>query len=203
MKGKAPSILALVCLSGGCSLVAPQPDRSQFFVLTSVAHEAGHVDGSLTLGIGPVLLPGYLTRLQVARRSGANQIVFAEDQVWGEPLEQGFRRVLAEDLGQTLGTVGILQYPWSTGLQVEYQIPIAIERFEADEHGTVALEARWAIRRPGQKDVLLSRESRIVETARDTSTAAVVAAMSEAVESLSAEMAIAIQRLATAGGRPR
>jgi uncharacterized protein len=197
------AIVGLACLSAACSIIAPQPDRSQFFVLTPVPRERGHASSDLTLGIGPVLLPNYLTRSQIARRSGENQLVFSADRVWAEPLEQGFRRVLTEDLAQMLGTVEIVQYPWSTGLRVEYQIPIAIGRFEADEPGTVSLEARWAIRHPGQKDVLFSRESRIVEKARDASTASVVAAMSEAVASLGSEIATALERVAATGGRPR
>jgi uncharacterized lipoprotein YmbA len=181
--------LGLLWLCVGCSLIAPQPDRSKFFVLTPVTREGEHPDGRLTLGIGPVLIPSYLMRPQIARRSGDNQLVFSADRLWGEPLEQGFRRVLTEDLSQILGTIEILQYPWSTGMRVEYQIPIAIGRFEADAQGRVSLNARWAIRLPGRADVLLSRESRITETARDTSTGSVVAAMSEAVGALSDEIA--------------
>ena len=196
MKRASPLILCVVGVCVGCSLLSPQPDHSQFFVLTPVAREGGHASDSLMLGIGPVEIPSYLARPQIARRRDTNQVVFSPNRFWGEPLEVGFRRVLTEDLTQSLGTVQILQYPWSTGLRVEYQIPIAIGRFEADEHGTVSLEARWAIRRPGQKDVLLSRASQISETARDDSTASVVAAMSEAVGRLGDEIATAVRRVA-------
>ena len=203
MRRATISILGLLSLCVGCSILSPQPDRSKFFVLTAVTRESAPASSSLTLGIGPVLLPSYLNRSQIARRSGENQLVFSPDRLWAEPVEQGFRRVLTEDLGQTLGTIAIVQYPWSTGLRVEYQIPMAIGRFEADEHGTVSLAARWAIRHPGQKDVIVSRESRIVETARDASTASVVAAMSEAVGRLSDEIAAALQQVSAVDGRNR
>jgi uncharacterized lipoprotein YmbA len=188
-------MLWLVASCLGCSILFPQADRSKFFVLTSTGEEAGRAADSLMLGIGPVVLPSYLGRPQIARRRDGNELVFSSERLWGEPLEQGFRRVLTDDLGRALGTVQIVQYPWSTGLRVQYQIPMAIGRFEADEQGVVSLAVRWAIRRPGQTDVLLSRESRVEKTARDTSTAAVVVAMSEAVGALSDEIADALRRL--------
>jgi uncharacterized protein len=197
------SVLALACLSVGCSMLTPQPDRSQTFVLTSAAGDGGGGDRALSVGIGPVVLPSYLTRSEILRRGGENRIVYSQNQLWGEPLEQGFRRVLGEDLGQTLRTVHVFQYPWSTGLRVDYQIPIQILRFEADESGLVTLNARWGIRRPGDNDVLISQESRIVEALRDASTGAVVTAMSAAVGRLSDEIATAIRRVGPAGRRPR
>jgi uncharacterized protein len=196
------SLLGLVVLCVGCSLFSPQPDRSKFFVLTSVPREARRTNDGMMLGIGPVQVPSYLGRPEIARRQDANQLVFSPNRLWGEPLELGFRRVLTEDLSKMLGTVQILQYPWSTGIRVEYQIPIVIGRFEADEHGTVSLEARWAIRCPGQTDLLLARESRIERTSRDPSTAAVVAAMSEAVGALSDDIAAGLEQV-TAAPRPR
>jgi len=199
-------VLALACLAVGCSVLAPQPDRSQTFVLTSTAEEGGgqgRGGAVLSVGIGPVLLPSYLTRSEIVRRSGENRLVYDQNQLWGEPLEQGFRRVLGEDLGQTLRTVQIFQYPWSTGIRVEYQIPIQILRFEAEEGGLVSLDARWGIRRPGENALLISQESRIVEAPRDASTGSVVTAMSGAVRRLSDEIATAIRRVTSTGRRPR
>ena len=199
-------VLGLACLAVGCSVLAPQPDRSQTFVLTSTVEEGGgqgRGGAVLSVGIGPVLLPSYLTRSEIVRRSGENRLVYDQNQLWGEPLEQGFRRVLGEDLGQTLGTVHVFQYPWSTGLRVEYQIPIQILRFEAEEGGLVSLDARWGIRRPGENALLISQESRIVEAPRDASTGSVVTAMSGAVRRLSDEIATAIRRVTSTGRRPR
>ena len=199
-------VLVLACVAVGCSVLAPRPDRSQTFVLTSAAEEGGgqgRGGAALSVGIGPVLLPSYLTRSEIVRRSGENRLIYDQNQLWGEPVEQGFRRVLGEDLGQTLGTVHVFQYPWSTGLRVEYQIPIQILRFDADESGLVTLHVRWGIRRPGENDVLSSQESKIVEAPRDASTGSVVTAMSAAVGRLSDEIATAIRRVAPAGRRPR
>lgn len=203
---RAIVVLALACMSVGCSVLAPQPDRSQTFVLTSAPEEGGgrgRGGAALSVGIGPVVLPSYLTRSEIVRRSGENRLIYDQNQLWGEPLEQGFRRVLGEDLGGTLGTVHVFQYPWSTGLRVEYQIPIQILRFDADESGLVTLNARWGIRRPGESDVLSSQESRIVEAPRDGSTGSVVTAMSAAVGRLSDEIATAIRHVGPAGRRPR
>jgi uncharacterized protein len=202
MRMRAISALALACLPIGCSLLAPQPDRSEVFVLTAVTERTERAGGALTVGIGPVVLPSYLDRAEIVRRSEENRLVFSDDRIWGEPLERGLRRVLAMDLRQILGSADILEYPWPTGTRVGYQIPIEILRFEADERGTVSLDARWKIR-SREKGALVSKESSFTETPRDASTASVVAAMSEAVGRLSEEIAAAIRRVAPPGRRAR
>ena len=49
-------VLVLACVAVGCSVLAPRPDRSQTFVLTSAADEGGSGGGgggALSVGIGP------------------------------------------------------------------------------------------------------------------------------------------------------
>jgi uncharacterized lipoprotein YmbA len=204
-RGRIPiATLAFVCLSAACSILAPHPDLSRFFVLRPVAGAKQATEGArrITLGLGPVVLPGYLTRPQIVRRSGQNELRVSQTEVWAEPLERNFARVVAEDLGEFVGTVTIVQIPSFTPIEIDYQIPIQVLRFEADEHGTVFLEARWAIRRPREKQLVHSAESSFSETAADSSTEAVVAAMGQAAAKLSGAIAAEIHGLA-AGEDPR
>jgi uncharacterized lipoprotein YmbA len=181
-------------LASGCSILAPQPDLSRYFVLTPVAESAvgagARTDGPRpTLGVGPVVLPAYLDRLQIVRRSGQNQLVLSSTGVWGEPLERNVQGVVAANLARLLGGEEIVLYPSFTAISIDRQISIAILRFDADEHDTVSLDARWTIRSSAEKGPIDTRESRIVRQAADGSTASMVAAMSEAVGALSQEIA--------------
>jgi hypothetical protein len=85
MRMRAISALALACLPVGCSLLAPQPDRSEVFVLTAVTERTERAGGALTVGIGHVVLPSYLDRAEIVRRSEENRLVFHDR---GEPLER-------------------------------------------------------------------------------------------------------------------
>ena len=186
--------LMILCLLAGCSFLAPQPDRSRYFVLTPVAPVgAGGEARRLALGVGPVTLPGYLSRPEIVRRSGENQLVVSQTGIWGEPLERSVRLVVSENLRRLVGGVEIIQYPWFTTATIDYQIPIQVLRFEADKEGTVSLDARWRIRRRGTSEPPHDSESRIVKPAADSSTESMVAAMSEALGTLSQEIAAGIR----------
>jgi len=182
-------------LVSACSVLAPQPDLSRYFVLTPVVDTpavgtGARTDGPrLTLGVGPVVLPGYLDRSQIVRRSGENQLVLSSTGVWAEPLERNVQGVVSANLSRLLGDVEVVPFPSFTAVGIDRQISIAILRFDADEHDTVSLEARWTIQRPAEKLPMDARDSHIVRQAPDGSTASVVAAMSEALGELSQEIA--------------
>jgi uncharacterized lipoprotein YmbA len=182
-------------LVSGCSVLAPQPDVSRYFVLTPVVETAAVGAGPVTdgarptIGVGPVVLPAYLDRLQIVRRSGENQLVLSSTGVWGEPLDRNVQGVISANLVRLIGDVEVVPYPSFSATGIDRQISIAILRFDADEHDTVSLDARWTIQRPADKASTDVRESHIVQQAADGSTASMVAAMSRAVGALSQEIA--------------
>ena len=96
----------------GCSVLSPQPDRSEFFILTPVSDSAGMAarpastspDSQLTIGVGPVDFPDYLRRLPVVTRVAPNRIDLSEERRWAEPLDKNFVRVLSENLATLLDT---------------------------------------------------------------------------------------------------
>jgi uncharacterized lipoprotein YmbA len=188
-------VSAVVWLASGCSILAPQPDLSRYFVLTSVVEtpavgaDARTGGPRPTLGVGPVVLPGYLDRLQIVRRSGENQLVFSSTGVWAEPLERNVQGVVSTNLARLLGDVEIVPFPSFTAISIDRQISITFLRFGGDEHNSVSLDARWTIQRRTDKAPADARESHIVRQASDGSTASLVAAMSEAVGALSQEIA--------------
>lgn len=193
-RGIGAAGIAVVCLLAGCSVLAPQPDPSRYYVLTpEAAVRSAREARPLALGIGPVNLPGYLARSEIVRGDGESTLVLSETHFWGEPLDRNVRRVVAENLRRLLGQVEIVQYPWFTTVALDYEVPIDVLRFEANEHGTVFLDARWTIRRRGTKPLARDGESHITEPAADPSTESVVAAMSQAVGMLSRQIAAAIE----------
>jgi uncharacterized lipoprotein YmbA len=187
--------IGLACSAAGCTLLQPQADPSRFFVLTPVERRGEAAPRKLILGLGPVRLPDYLDRPQLVRRSGRNQLRISQVEMWAEPLERNFKRVLSQDLGELLDTEQIVQYPWFTTISIDYEIPLELLRFEPEDDGRVRLEARWVIREPKDDRVLHAGESRISETPTDSSTEATVAAMSAAVGKLGEEIAREIRRL--------
>jgi len=96
----AAPLLALVILLAGCGASPP----SKFYVLTAdpVPPRAAATATGNTVALGRITLPGALDRPQIARRRGANEIVFSEEERWAGPLDDMMRRVLADDLAARL-----------------------------------------------------------------------------------------------------
>jgi uncharacterized lipoprotein YmbA len=203
MRRPATSVaLAALCLLTGCSILAPQPDPSRFYVLTPSVDQTTPpgVAGTSTLGLGPIKFPDYLDRSQIVTRVAPNQVVFSDVARWAEPLDRNFSRVLGENLSRLLNTERVVSLPTFVPVVAKYEIPIEVLRFESDDKGVVELSARWAIRNPAEGKLLHTSESHITETATEPGTKAMVAALSAAVGKLGSEIADAIRQQSAEGG---
>lgn len=152
---KAGLAALCICLAAaGCSPLAPQPDRSTFFLLTPLPAGSAAVtpstvssgNASLVIGVGPIDFPSYLRRPEVITRTAPNQIVLSQEKQWAEPLDRNFTRVLAENLARLLDTRQIEQYPWPLRTRIDYQVIVRVERFETTSDGQPQMAARWTIR---------------------------------------------------------
>jgi hypothetical protein len=164
MSAKAASIVLGLYLLSACSPLAPQPDRSKFFILTPLADgvtlastaTATANDAGLTIGIGPIDFPDYLRRLQVVTLTSPNQLDLAAEKRWGEPLDRDFARVFTENISRLLNTQRLEKYPWPVRTHVDYQIVIDVQRFETTSDGQSQLIARWIIKDSAGKDLYAS-----------------------------------------------
>jgi uncharacterized lipoprotein YmbA len=189
----------LICSSlAGCGSFSPRPDPSRFFTLSSLpqveesaAKNSGSQEGVL-LGIGPIKFPGYLDRQEIVVRSAQNRFEVSENDRWAEPLEENFARVLAQNLSALLRTDRIVPYPWPVDRKPSYQVEIDVLRFEANSGREAQLFARWAVSDGGNKNLISVKETRALRQAKEKSTEASVAALSEALGDLSREIADAL-----------
>jgi len=198
------TLLLVGLISAGCISLDAKPDPSRFFALASLPQikERNSPPGTdaLTLGIGPVKIPGYLDRQQLVTRVSQNRFAVAENDRWAEPLDENFSRVLSQNLSILLQTDRIVAYPWERSQQPAYQVQVEVLRFEPNAEQLVELWARWSII-DSTKKTISSRESYLTHPARDKSTEASVAAMSDVVGGLSKEIAADIRALISGPGR--
>jgi uncharacterized protein len=192
-------ILLVSFIPAGCSFLDPKPDPSRFFSLTPLprtgqrAQDAARTN-AFALGIGPIKFPGYLDRQQFVTRISQNRFAVAENDRWAEPLEENFSRVLSQNLSILLQTDRMIAYPWERSQQPTYQVQMEVLRFELNAEQVVELWARWSIMDSAKKTISL-KESYLTQPARDKSTEASVAALSETVADLSRDIAGAIRNL--------
>lgn len=153
------AVLALVLpVLSGCG----KSDPTRFYALTAAANAGSQSPGAregVAIGIGPVSLPQYLDRPEIATRDSQNKLNMAQFDQWAGRLEDNFGRVLAENLAVLLQTDRVSIFPWKPNTPLEYQIEVNVTRFEADPDGKVVLQARWVISRGEDAEVLAMSKS--------------------------------------------
>jgi uncharacterized lipoprotein YmbA len=152
----------------------------------------------LVVGLGPITLPQYLDRPDIVTREGANQMRLAEFHQWAQPLEPMLAQIMAEDLLALLGAEDVIPVPQRRDVPLDRVVEVDVNRFEADEAGEVVLDARWRVYEGDDDTLITSGRSTVTEQGAPVPDYdAIVAAMSQAVGQVSAEIAFAI-----AGGAP-
>ena len=191
--------LSLMSLSlTGCSSFFPKPtpNSSKIFVLFSPFQAAERQDsdhsGQISLGVGPVRLPGYLDRREIVTRVAQNRFDLSENDRWAEPLDENFTHVLAQNLSILLGSDRIIAYPWPLDKRLRYRVEIEVFRFEVNSAGEAQLSARWSVIDQTGKSASNLKESLLARPAKEKSTDGSVAALSETVADLSREIAQAV-----------
>lgn len=198
------TFLGSLALLPGCSRSAP----TRFYLLRSIASEpperaAARTEGAVA--VGPVKLPEYLDRPQIVTRANSGtQVVVADFDRWAEPLADGIKRVVVQNLAVLLPTTSVHGFPAVGEVPADFQVSLQVERLDATP-GSATLEVSWSILDAGGTTVSpptrFQSATRVAETTYD----AFVSAESQALAQLSREVAAKLQEIgfpASRGPRP-
>jgi len=181
----------------GCATTTP----SRFYTLTPMksadgSSTAAPFDQGALLAVGPVRLPEYLDRPQIATRSEGNEVRLHETERWAGSLQEDVSRVLIENLSALLAGKRVAVVRWSSAMQTmapfRNRLAIEILRFEGPVGGTVVLKARYALLGPDGRAVISTGESTVREPAGGSDYESLTAAMSRALAAFSREVAAAV-----------
>jgi len=152
--------LSIVVLSA-CGTTAP----NRFYLLTPESNNSVPTEKvNLNIGVGPVKFPQYLNRSQMFVTTEQNQLLLNEADRWAEPVDDGFKRVLAANLGNTLNGANANLYPWKHHEKVDYQVMATIYRFETTTSKETILHVYWQ---------LLHQDKKVSEATQKYTTTAV------------------------------
>lgn len=199
MSGRIKQVLAIVAASawfGGCGAFAPRADPSSFYILSALpeVHLAtdktttGGIKANFSVGLGPIELPAYLDRQQIATRTSTNRLSYSETERWAVPLAESFSRVLGQNISHLLNPAQMIQFPWQSSEAPDYQVKIEVLQFEANSNQEAWLTARWAVIDRKKKN-LVGQKSQLNRRAGSLSTEDFVKALSETLGDLSREIA--------------
>ena len=195
-----PAVILMFSLSilGGC---LPKPSApTKLYILNPLAGPAVEMQNTtgeifMTIGVGPVRLPEYLDRPEIVTRINPNEIKLAELDIWAEPLQVNFTRVLVENISRLLSAEPFAVFPWGASSQIDFQIDIEVIRLDGDIAGNAFLTAQWSISNSSNKSIFISKKSQYTESVGETGYSALVAAQSRMIGALSHDIAEAIKSL--------
>ena len=182
-------LLTLALLLTACATPSPP---SRFYRLTPEAPVTER-RSDLVVGIGPVLLAGYLDRPQLVTPLGDNQLRVDEFERWAGGLENNLATVMAENLSRLLGSDAVVTQPWASRLPIDYQVALEIRRLEPNADGQVHLVAQWRLFRGDGEALVGIHRSTFTEPMSGTGYAARAAAESRVLVPLARAIADAIR----------
>lgn len=190
------AFLFVAFLLAGCSSTPPV----RFYNLNSLPsgqqeNPAAILGDDIAIGVGPVELPEYLNRPQIVTRKSQNQLEIAEFHRWAASFPRDFSRVLAKNISTLLPTDRVAVYPWGDGFSPTYQVRVNVEQFDGQLAEQVFLRVIWSLVGQEGKKELLVRKTLIEEPVLTDDYEGLVAAQSNALATLSREIAEEIRRL--------
>lgn len=187
-------VISLFILTG-CASTEP----SRYYLLSSISDGSGLNKSSgapcVSLLVGPVRLPEYTNRPQIVTRSSQNELNRAQFDLWAEPVTDTFSRVLAENLTRLICTRNVSLFLWNSSAPVDYRVAMEVMKMDGTLGKDAVLEAWWSIASGKESKVLISKQSRIVESVKNQSYEAFVQAHSRALEALSRDISQEIMKL--------
>jgi uncharacterized protein len=189
----------MACMASLLGLGACTSTPSRFYLLNPLApadgiSAASKAERGPVIGLGPISLPKYLDQPQIVSRASRHQLVLGDFDRWAEPLQENVSRVLAENLSLLIPTDHLLVQEWPRSVTLDYQVRVDVRHFDGWLGGESALIARWSILDPTARE-LLSRTSYLNAPTGGRDYEAMVVTMNQLLETLSRDIATAIQRL--------
>jgi len=194
----------LALFVGGCSLLRPAKSTTRYYILTSTKSPPSVTGATPTpagyqVRILPVELAEYLKTGDIVVREPTNQVILALYHRWVEPLDDGIRRVLAEDLRSSPAIETVLTDQAARSSSATYTLSIHVLACEGaldGDQGHARFVAEWQISDPeaarGVLDRGVFRAEPTVWNGRDYDDLA--RQLSRAVENLSEVLVAALSR---------
>lgn len=187
---------AILIFLGGCGTSRP----SRFYTLNSMPippekAELSDKQNRITVGIDLNDIPAYLNKPQMAVRVSTNELKLDEFNRWAETVKDSFPKIIADNMISILPSDKFIVFSRKGILSVDYQVIINVTRFDGAPGKSVSLITQWGIYNSKEDKLLSAQTSDIkVETEGDDFDA-LVSAQSKALEILSRQISLSVERL--------
>jgi uncharacterized lipoprotein YmbA len=135
--------IGVLVLVSGC--LGRSPEVRLFTLGSQSQLERSERAPELAVLIGPVRLPSYLERPQIARRLGGGEVQLDEFNRWVGGFEENLIRALTEGIRRQLGSARVVGYPSRVPFPMDYRVRLDVDELIVDESNRLRLQLRWVI----------------------------------------------------------
>ncbi|MGI8432967.1 MAG: PqiC family protein, partial [Chthoniobacterales bacterium] len=126
--GKNPALARALLLLAALFLTSCG-SKQEFYRLSAETKATAGGDRAISLGVGPITLPGYIDRSELVFQSGPNEFQVPPNVSWTGSLQENIATVLARDLQEQLGAREVLTYPWPAGRPPGRRVTLDVRQF--------------------------------------------------------------------------
>lgn len=190
VRWKTPAILLVMTL-GGCGSSPPV----SYYDLEALESDYVAVgEAYMTVGVGPLRTPDYLSRSQIITRRNDATVVVDDFHRWVEPVDDAIYRIVSENLDSLIDDVVVVAFPYTHIADLDYQLIGRVSRFDADQDGTAVLQVQWGIISSRDEFLVQLKRARYeVKAAKAGDYPALARAMSEVLQQFSRDVAKSLQ----------
>jgi uncharacterized protein len=181
------SVSLLLAAVTGCGTTAP----ARFYSLDSTAIADGAPATSVTVMVGPVVVPAAVDQPEFVVNTAPNRVEVDEFNRWVSPLNDAIARAVAGNLVVLLGTPNVATAQLAN-FNPEYQVTIDVLQFESVPGQAATVAAVWTVRKTAD-GVTRSGRTSARESVQAPGFDALAAAHSRAIAKVSADIATAIR----------
>jgi uncharacterized lipoprotein YmbA len=158
-------VCGLSLLAGGC-VFKSKPAEARQFTLTPIPKPAPALAATsrpAAIEVGYVKMPSYLLRDSMVVRKSSGEIEVLDDAVWAERLDEGFRRVLEDNLSSLLASDQAHRSA-SGRDEASMRLSVNVEQFDVDTQGRGTLLASWRLTEAGATEPLKTDEAHLTRS---------------------------------------
>lgn len=95
--------------------------------------------------VGPVRLPAYLARPELARLAADGEVELDSRHRWLGSFEENFLRATSLGIARRLGSTQVVAHPSKAPFPIEYTVRLHVDDLIVDADGAMRVRIRWAL----------------------------------------------------------
>lgn len=188
---KTIMIYFILALSIGGCISAPDTPNPRFYMLQRDDSGAKkyEIDAGIIIEVGPVKIPRYQDRPQIVTQDKNRMLKFAQFDRWGEPLDIGLSRLIAENLALMLPGASFQTFPSNFAIPLTYQVIVDVVKLESQLDGNLDFAAQWSVIVSEHRKMLITKRFELSLPVGPHTYEGLVKALSKASSLLSSDIA--------------